>query len=220
MSAHGQERDWTPEQLARINAEFAEQIIDEIAEVLRGIPCAHGETAVTASTPPMFYPESLKCALGYMRRMLLGEPEAGAWFPTGRARCHFCGTVIPPDMRPFLPVADVAAIQAHMLACEKHPLGLAVKVLSRIADRDIHGMDIVGLREEAQAALDKILPSGPAAPPAEASPASSKPPAIEEAGDVLPQEGLLDHLFKQVVVGDAETRAAIADERGGEGGAE
>lgn len=93
------------------------------------------------------------------------------------------------------------------------------------------------------ASIDKVLSPTPAsalpdpialalAPfaPAPAPPSASTPPAIEGTAALLPPEfantldlldaaegGLLDHLFQEVVVGDAETRQAIADEKGGEG---
>jgi hypothetical protein len=55
------EPKWTKKQIAGINAEMAEGVIHEIAEVLAANGCCHGHDVT--HTPPMFYPEMINCAI-------------------------------------------------------------------------------------------------------------------------------------------------------------
>ena len=59
------EKPWTKKQVEKINAEMAEGVIHEIGEVLGRVGCFHGNDV--KSTPPMFYPEMILCAVTHAR---------------------------------------------------------------------------------------------------------------------------------------------------------
>jgi hypothetical protein len=60
-----------PDWVETVNAEMGAGVIAEIGETLEALSCGHGGSV--KDTPPMFYPEWIRCVVAYHQKRGLAE---------------------------------------------------------------------------------------------------------------------------------------------------